>query len=871
MPRRTFDDDFTPRPGSATPPDDTVRPRPGKIVAGSFTPPLVVDPFASGSGEGGVASVSAQSPIESTGGPDPVISLQLPGQTEGDVLYFNGVAWTRLPAGIPGQVLTTEGTGAPPQWTTAGAGGVSDVTASSPIASSGGPTPNISFAIAGQTEGDVVYFDGAHWVRLPAGTPGQLLETQGAGGPPQWIPPPATGVTAVTGVAPITSTGGPTPAIGITAATEAAAGSMSAADKAKLDALGPGPIYPRSASNTGTGSAAFQPNNAQPGILYTTQAAFLCSLAFSPLQFTRGVAPSARSFGPFVWGARGSAADIFRFDVDNFLVDVVSLDDVSPGAQLGGARTSGGIAQGVVVVDGAGNAWTIETTSNTLVKIQAEAPQIAATFPIPNSPKNLLAYDPVHNTLILLNGQQFTAGATTIASFNIATGVFSADVAVGVGTQAPSSLFFAVDAAAPKGGWVFVGSSTIFTIPSTNDIFKLDPVTLATLATASFVDTGNGGTPIGFAYATNAPNPKLLVSLSSKRLARIDVNGMTVDATATIGVATSLAGIALSPIDGSLWLTDFEVTQPPSSVFYQVPNPLTFPTPPLEANIYDVSSNTDAIPGANTSGLVLVPAYTGNFGAVAAQFALASTETDEVTLIFEDLTGFPAPNPNIDDWIDIAGFISAIEPGTAGQVLTSQGPGQPPVWAASASSANYPGLPGTGTNAYAQNSGPAAPPGTIADVVPTQTTLGEGTSVPVDGFTSWAFTDSGAFKTIAIIEVPTSDPWLAIIDVSLSILATDTTAVSDATSGQYRSDLVFTAHYDSGTGNVILLPGAPAPENVRSAGSALTSPNPWAVQLVAGGVGTGQLLVQVAGSGSGGGGTGNVWWSCIGQVQRMTP
>jgi hypothetical protein len=46
----------------------------------------------------------------------------------------------------------------------------------------------------------------------------------------------------VTGTAPITSTGGPTPAIGITAATELAAGSMSAADKAKLDALGPGPL-----------------------------------------------------------------------------------------------------------------------------------------------------------------------------------------------------------------------------------------------------------------------------------------------------------------------------------------------------------------------------------------------------------------------------------------------------------------------------------------------------------------------------------------------------------------------------------------------------------------------------------------------------
>lgn len=47
-------------------------------------------------------------------------------------------------------------------------------------------------------------------------------------------------VTDVTGTAPITSTGGAAPAIGITAATTVAAGSMSAADKAKLDGVASG-------------------------------------------------------------------------------------------------------------------------------------------------------------------------------------------------------------------------------------------------------------------------------------------------------------------------------------------------------------------------------------------------------------------------------------------------------------------------------------------------------------------------------------------------------------------------------------------------------------------------------------------------------
>ena len=47
-------------------------------------------------------------------------------------------------------------------------------------------------------------------------------------------------VTSVTGTAPVTSSGGTTPAIGITAATSGAAGSMSAADKGKIDGIAAG-------------------------------------------------------------------------------------------------------------------------------------------------------------------------------------------------------------------------------------------------------------------------------------------------------------------------------------------------------------------------------------------------------------------------------------------------------------------------------------------------------------------------------------------------------------------------------------------------------------------------------------------------------
>ncbi|MDO8662678.1 MAG: hypothetical protein Q7K98_05610 [Candidatus Omnitrophota bacterium] len=35
---------------------------------------------------------------------------------QGDILYYNGSAWTKLPAGSPGQFLQTQGVGSSPQW-----------------------------------------------------------------------------------------------------------------------------------------------------------------------------------------------------------------------------------------------------------------------------------------------------------------------------------------------------------------------------------------------------------------------------------------------------------------------------------------------------------------------------------------------------------------------------------------------------------------------------------------------------------------------------------------------------------------------------------------------------------------------------------
>lgn len=84
--------------------------------------------------------------------------------------------------------------------------------------------------MAGKADGDVPTWDT---------TTGRYIPGTGGGGG---------GVSSVSGTAPITSTGGATPAIGITAATSGAAGSMSAADKAKLDGVEAGATGDQSAA-----------------------------------------------------------------------------------------------------------------------------------------------------------------------------------------------------------------------------------------------------------------------------------------------------------------------------------------------------------------------------------------------------------------------------------------------------------------------------------------------------------------------------------------------------------------------------------------------------------------------------------------------
>lgn len=209
-----------------------------------------------------VASVSGTAPIVSSGGTTPAISI-----TPATTIAAGSLSATdkaKLDGITPGAA-------------------VASVSGTAPIISSGGTTPAISISAAtdvapgSMSAADKTKLDGIasgatntplsnaspqnvgtaaagtgtsasrddHVHALPAvGTPGTYASpssvTTDVQGRVSAITAGSAPVTSVSGTAPIVSSGGATPAISITPATTIAAGSLSAADKTKLDGLTPG-------------------------------------------------------------------------------------------------------------------------------------------------------------------------------------------------------------------------------------------------------------------------------------------------------------------------------------------------------------------------------------------------------------------------------------------------------------------------------------------------------------------------------------------------------------------------------------------------------------------------------------------------------
>lgn len=141
-----------------------------------------------------VSSVTASSPINSSGGTTPNITLSTVPTSLG------GTGLTTI--GSINQVLTSNGLNL--YWANPTTGTVTSVTASSPVNSSGGATPNISLSTIPISLGGTGL--------TSVGSNGQVLQSNGSGLSYVTLPTP---VTSVSGSSPITSSGGATPTISL--------------------------------------------------------------------------------------------------------------------------------------------------------------------------------------------------------------------------------------------------------------------------------------------------------------------------------------------------------------------------------------------------------------------------------------------------------------------------------------------------------------------------------------------------------------------------------------------------------------------------------------------------------------------------------
>ncbi|MFA5777730.1 MAG: hypothetical protein WC906_04790, partial [Parcubacteria group bacterium] len=107
----------------------------------------------------------------------------------GSVAYSDGTSFEFTGVGVAGQVLTSNGAGAP-TW------GNQTITLSGDVTGSGttsitttiadNSVDGTDIALGSDAQGDVMYYNGTDWARLPAGTSGYYLQTQGTGANPKW-------------------------------------------------------------------------------------------------------------------------------------------------------------------------------------------------------------------------------------------------------------------------------------------------------------------------------------------------------------------------------------------------------------------------------------------------------------------------------------------------------------------------------------------------------------------------------------------------------------------------------------------------------------------------------------------------------------
>ena len=327
--------------------------------------------------------------------------------TQGDIVYGGASGTgTRLAKGTANQVLTMNSGATAPQWSMPTTGTVTGVTGTAPIVSSGGNAPAISISaattsaagsmsaadkaeldaatnantastivardvsgnfsagtitaaltgnattattttnISGGAVGSIPYQTAANATTLLAkGTAGQVLTMNSGATAPQWSTPITGTVTTVTGTAPIVSSGGSAPAISISAATTSAAGSMSAADKTKLDAI--------TGTNTGdqtiilTGDVVGSGTGSFPAVISASSVtnAKMANMAANTIKVNNAgssSAPTDLSIPANAFPARKSAGYLTANVITDFAFDILHEPDAAAVRTTIGAGTGNG-------------------------------------------------------------------------------------------------------------------------------------------------------------------------------------------------------------------------------------------------------------------------------------------------------------------------------------------------------------------------------------------------------------------------------------------------------------------------------------------------------------------------------------------------
>ena len=203
------------------------------------------------------------------------------------------------------------------------------------------------------------------------GTNGQVLTSNGSGGI-NWAISAVGTITDVTGTAPIISSGGTTPAISISAATTSAAGSMSAADKTKLDAITGTNTGNQTITLTGDVTGLGTGSFAATISLASVTNAKMATMAANTIKVNNtasAAAPTDLSLTANTFPSRKSAGNITAYNITDFAFDMLNDADAAAVRTTIGAGTGNGTVTGVTgtapIVSSGGNTPVISISAVT--------------------------------------------------------------------------------------------------------------------------------------------------------------------------------------------------------------------------------------------------------------------------------------------------------------------------------------------------------------------------------------------------------------------------------------------------------------------------------------------------------------------------